>query len=220
MHLVPKSKLFGLPARAVRDFLRHVGLNSFDEVYLQVRLKIGAADAAGAITKMLADQVIDHALPRDETPMFGVTIRGRLLAAASFAPQISREEGESLLSGVLARAADFDAQRPFAFQVSKVAFFGSMLGTAPMVSDVDIAVELVSPYEGSEYIEVHQRRIELAEMRGKRFSSRFASIVWPRMEAIEFLRGGERYISIHSFAELELLNCPFEIVFEGPSGGA
>lgn len=216
MYLAPKSQLYGLPARAIRDFLRHVGLGTFDDATLRVRLKLTPADANSLLRAMLADDLIDRALPMRGVPMYGITVKGGQLASAFFAPQIPRARGEQLLAGVLVRAADLETQRPFAFRVVKVALFGSMLGDEPLVSDVDLAVELMSPFEGEEWEDIHRKRVEVAEQRGKQFRTRFQSVVWPRREIVEFLRGGNRYISIHSFNELVLLDCPYRIVLQNP----
>ena len=102
------------------------------------------------------------------------------------------------------------------FQVTKVALFGSMLGDSALVSDVDLAVQIKPRFEGSEFDERNHQRIELAEQGGKRFRTMIEGVVWPRMEVTEFLRAGSRYVSIHSFIELEVLNCPYRIVFELP----
>jgi len=216
MHLVPRSKLYGLPARSVRDFLRHIGLATFDEPHLRSRLKLTVANSRNLLASMLEDDLIDRALPIGGTPMYGLTVKGGQLASASFAPQISRAVGERLLAGVIARAADTKAQGSFAFRVVKVALFGSMLVDAPLVSDVDLAVDLKSPYEGKHWDEIHRQRVEVAEQDGKVFRTQLRSIVWPRMEIVEYLRGGHGAVSIHSFNELMLLGCPYQVVLQSP----
>jgi len=216
MHLIKKSKLYGQPTREIRDYFRFVGLGTFDAEDLRTSLKLSADETRVVLSGLLADSYIDPAPPRDGVTEYGLAIKGRQLAAAKFAPQISRSVGEQLLAGVLTRAADEDAQRQFVFCVTKIALFGSMLGDSEMVSDVDLALEVTPRFEGDEFRARSQRRIDLAEQGGKRFRSMIASVVWPRMEVTEYLRGGARYVSIHSFMELELLNCPFQIVFEDP----
>jgi predicted nucleotidyltransferase len=216
MHLIPKSTLYGQPARSIRDFMRHVGLGTFDEPYLRVRLKLSAHAAKAVLAGLLADQYIDLALPRDGVSVYGLTGKGGQLASASFAAPIRRAVGEHLLAGVLDRARDAGAQEAFVFRVTKIALFGSMLGTTPLVSDVDLALQLAPRFDGDQFTLLNQQRIDLAEQSGKRFRSMIESVVWPRLEVSEYLRGGSRYVSIHSFMELELLKCPFHIVFESP----
>ncbi len=218
MHLVPKSQLYGLPARTVRDFLRHVGLATFDEEYLRSRLQVSTAESHAVVAGLLADEYIDHAMPNDGVPAYGLIAKGRQLAMASFAPPITRSVGEQLLMGVLARAAEAASEHEFVFQITKIALFGSMLGTAPLVSDLDLALEVKPRFDGTEFDELNQQRIELAERGGKHFKSMLAAVVWPRVEVIEFLRGGSRYVSVHSFSELELLKCPYRVVYDSSQG--
>ena len=215
MHLIKNSKLYGQPTRDIRDYLRYVGIGTFDEDDLRTSLELSADETKAVLSGLLADSYIDHAPSRDGVPIYGLTVKGRQLASAKFAPQISRSVGEQLLAGVLARAADEGAQREFVFRVTKIALFGSMLGDSAMVSDVDLALAVTPRFDGEEFRARNQQRIDLAERGGKRFRSMIESVVWPRMELTEYLRGGSRYVSMHSFMEMELLKCPFRIVFEG-----
>ena len=147
-----------------------------------------------------------------------MTTKGRQFAAASFATQIPRSKGDSIVAGVIARAADVEAQRPFAFRIIKIALFGSMLEETPLVSDVDLAVHVLPMFDDDRFEERSQQRIKMAEDAGVRFRSRIHSIVWPRQEVTEYIRGG-KYVSVHSFAELELLGCPFRILWCEPLVG-
>ena len=214
MHLIPKSMLYGQPARSIRDFMRHVGLSTFDEAYLRTRLELSAIEAKAVVAGLLVDQYIDLALPRDGVSMYGLTGKGGQLASASFAPQIQRSVAEHLLAGVLDRARDAAAQEAFVFRITKIALFGSMLGTTTLVSDVDLALQLSPKFDGDQFTVLNQQRIDFAEQRGKRFRSMIESVVWPRVEVTEYLRGGSRYVSVHSFMELELLKCPFRTVVD------
>ena len=121
---------------------------------------------------------------------------------------------------MIARAADTEAQRPFVFQVTKIALFGSMLGDAAFVPELDFAMKLRSAVTDDTLAAAEQRRVELAANGGKRFRSMVLSIVWPRMEVAEYLRGGSRYIKLHAFSEMYELGCPFRIVYERQEGDA
>lgn len=215
MHLIPRSKLYGQPARHIRDYMRHFamsGLGTLDDTHIESRLQVSSTEAQTILAGLLRDGYIAEALSRPGTPQFGMTTKGRQFAAASFAPQIPRSKGENIVAGVLARVADVEAQRPFAFHVMKIALFGSMLEGTALVSDVDLAVQVLPMFDDARFDEVSQQRIMIAEDAGVRFRSRIHSIVWPRQEVTEYIRGGERYVSVHSFAELELLGCPFRIL--------
>ena len=214
MRLLPKSKLYGQPAGHVRDFLLHIGPDTFNQVYLKQRLQLSDHETNTVLSGLLADNYVMDAVPIDDLPGYGLTPRGLQLAVSTFAYKIKREVGEQLLSGVISRAANAEAQRPFVFQVTKIALFGSMLTDSALVHDVDLAIAVETPYDGAAFDEAQQRRIDAATKSGKRFRSMLASVVWPRMEITDYLRGGSRHISLHSFNELELMQCPYRVVFE------
>lgn len=219
MHLIPNSKLYGQPARHIRDFMRDIAISSqgtLDEALIESRLQVSASEAQAIRAGLVLDGYAAEAVPKSGVPQFGITTKGRQLAAASFAPRISRSRGDDILAGVLARAADVDAQRPFAFRLVKMALFGSMLGDTPYVTDVDLAIQVVPAVDDAQFDEVSRQRRRLAEDAGMRFRSRLHSIVWPRRELTEYLRGSERYVSLHSFTELELLGCPFRMLLGDP----
>lgn len=213
MHLTPKSQLYGQPARHIRDFMRYFAMGTLDEAHIESTLQVSASEAHIILAGLLHDGYIAQALPKSGIPQFRMTGKGRQLAAASFAKQIPRSKGDEILAGVLARAADVEAQRPFAFRLVKLALFGSMLGDTMVVSDVDLALHAVPVFDGARHYEAGEVRIKVAEEAGTRFRSRLHSIVWPRQELTEYLRGGDRYVRLHSFAELELLGCQFQLIF-------
>ena len=149
MRLLPKSKLYGKPAVHVRDFLLHIGPDTFNQVYLKQRLQLSDHETNTVLSGLLADNYVVDAVPIDDLPGYGLTPRGLQLAVSTFAYKIKREVGEQFLSGVISRAANAEAQRPFVFQVTKIALFGSMLTDSALVHDVDLAIAVETPYDGA-----------------------------------------------------------------------
>ena len=163
MHLNPDSLLFGQPAQLVRDFLREaIGMRVFETEVLREWLEVSPDDAPVIVTEMLTDGYIVQEYLRDSVQWYSLTVKGTQLAMVSMSQPISRELAEQLLANLLVRAADSAWQRPFVLQVTKVALFGDLLGEDDMISDVDLAVEVASPYEGKAYTEPQRRRFEYA----------------------------------------------------------
>ena len=214
MHLVPKSQLYGQPAKALRDFFRKSVLHGFRSEALQHELSIGSSAAAALLTALQVDGLVKP----DESSegKHVLTPAGSQLAMATFAPQIKRERAEQLLVQVVMRAGLANSEKNFMFHIARVALFGSMLGTAPLVSDVDMAVEFVAKYGDDEWTAECQKRLDAADDQGRRFRSILHRSLWHRLEPVEFLRCGERNISLHSFNELIGLGCEFRLVFEEP----
>ena len=95
-----------------------------------------------------------------------------------------------------------------------------MLGDVAFVPELDFAMKVRSAFTDETLAAAEQRRIDLAAHGGKRFQSMVHSIVWPRYEVAEYLKGGSRHVKFHSFSELDELGCPFRIVYERRAGDA
>ena len=217
MHLLPKSQLYGLPAKAVRDFFRKSALSGFSHDALQDGMSIGPGAATDLLEMFQAEGLIK--LDEMSEGNFALTPGGLQLAMASFAPQIKRERAERLLAQIVMYAGLANSEGNFVFHIARVALFGSMLGTSPLVSDVDIAVELVAKYGDEGWTAESQKRIDAADEQGQHFRNGLHRALWPRLEPIEFLRRGERHIALHSFSEVVGLGCNFRLVFEDPWTG-
>ena len=221
IHFTSESMLYGQPAQLVRDFLREtIGMQIFETEDLRGWLEVSPDTATVIVTGMLNDDYIEHELPRDGIQRYSLTVKGAKLAMASMTQPIPRAAAEQLLADILVRAADSAWQRPFVLQITKVALFGDMLGDDDMISDVDLAVEVDSPYEGKAYTDAQRKRFKLTGHGDERFGGALAAFVWPYIKVGDYLRDGSRHIRIRSFSELYELECPFKVVFETPEGDA
>ena len=166
-------------------------------------IKIGASAMAGSELSRVSNRL---------------TPKGAQLAMATFTQPIGRSEANRLLAELLVRASDSAWQRPFVLRITKVALFGDMLGDNDMISDMDLAVEVASPYEGKAYTEAQRQRFKHANRVGETFTNGIAFVVWPYIKVAEYLRDGSRHVRIRSFSELYELECPSRVVFETPKG--
>ena len=215
IHFTSESMLYGQPAQLVRDFLREtIGMQIFETEDLRGWLQVSPDTAAAIVKELLNDEYIVHELPRDGTQRFSLTDKGARLAMASMTQPIPRVAAEQLLADLLVRAADSAWQRPFVLQITKVAWFGDMLGDGDIISNVDLAVEVASPHEGKAYTDAQQKRFKLAGRGDERFGGALATFVWPYIKVGHYLRDGSRHVRIRSFSEMYELECPFKVVFE------
>ena len=94
----------------------------------------------------------------------------------------------------------------YAFKITRVVLFGSMLTDTSRPSDVDLALEVSPRYgRGSERQEqVEERRIALRSSQMESdFPNFLARIYWPHDEVVRYVRGGARSLSIHDVREIE-----------------
>ena len=69
-----------------------------------------------------------------------------------FATNLARRAGALWLQrvGVLARVGEAASDPEFDFQIKRIALFCSMLGNAPRVSDLDLALKVIPRFDGQE----------------------------------------------------------------------
>lgn len=216
IYLTPETKLYGQPARPVRDFLREaIGMRVFEANDLRGWLEISLDEANAMVKGMLSDELIVHELPVDDSVQrYRLTPKGTRRAMSTMMQPLTRAAADQLLADLLVRAADSAWQRPFVLRITKVALFGDMLGNADMISDVDLAVEVASPYEMKAYTEAQRQRFEHAKRGGESFTSALALFVWPYIKVADYLRDGSRHVRIRTFSEMYELECAFKLVFD------
>jgi len=149
----------------------------FDTEDLLLCLQISVEEADAVVTGLLVDDCIGPTTPRGNVPRHCLTDKGTQLGLASFATRLKRAAADQLLAEVIARAADTEAQRPLVFQVTKIALFGSMLGDAALVPELDFAMKVRSAFTDETLAAAQQRRIQLAAHGGKRLSTLAYSIL-------------------------------------------
>ena len=125
---------------------------------------------------------------------FRPTSKLKQLAAAKISRGISRAEAERLLQDVIDRARHVNA-RPaeFCMRVANLGVFGSYLGSADLLGDLDIAVKLEP---------LPQADMSILEV----FEASFGRKV------VRFLRQRRRAISIHAWHEVMGLATPVRVL--------
>jgi predicted nucleotidyltransferase len=202
----PHEKIAGLPAVAVRDFLRRS--DNFTATDLAQTFKLTLAEAQRVARELQAVGLIEPSKDeRDDEDTFLMTAKGGRLRSASAARALTRRSAEQILDQFLERVHAVNGERSYAFRVRRVLLFGSMLdGGQERVSDVDIAVELEPrEQEPTRQRELQDSRIREARRRGRTFSNYVEELVWPRREVLLCLKARSRGLSLHEARDLTFL---------------
>jgi hypothetical protein len=111
------------------------------------------------------------ALPNsDDEQSWKRTVKGGALAIALFSTPVSRQSAEKTMSEFLDRVRQVNRNTRFLYGVRKVIVFGSFLGDAPFVGDLDLAVDLCPKEKDSrKHSELIRARANEAANRGRRF---------------------------------------------------
>lgn len=141
------------------------------------------------------------------------TIKGNALANASAAPQISRSTADRNLSAFLERVRAANENPAFTLRVVRVAVFGSYLGSADRLSDVDLALTLAPRFsDGAAQRELEQKQINAAVAAGHRFGGMVDELFWPEKELLLYLKSGTRSLHLTDACDEAIAGC--KVIFE------
>lgn len=216
MRIDKSASIAGLPAKAVRAFLRTWAR---DDLYI----KHGASTLGEIqniqevlselvrleLLKKLPDVVLD-AEPYDA---YRRTIKGNAFAQASTGPGFKRSTAANAVDTFLARAAETNVN-DFLIGVSRVGVFGSYTGDAEVVNDVDLCVEFYRKYHERDWMALSKERVSFAKRQGRRFSSFEDELYWPDVEVRLFLQGRSRIINIHGFEDALGIGAAVTIIYD------
>jgi hypothetical protein len=146
-----------------------------------------------------------------------LTKDGIRLRAATAAKPLRRETADRLLSELLERIATLNRDERFLARVQKAVAFGSYIGDADRIGDLDVAVELVRREPNSEkHTEVNNRRVAEEFAKGRHFANILEQVFWWQREATLFLRNRKRGLSLHEYGAIrEIVDAsPHKTVFQ------
>jgi hypothetical protein len=152
----------------------------------------------------------------DKPDRWFTTIKGNVLAHASTRKPITRKTAERLVEEFLARVREINAG-DYAYRVRRVIVFGSFLSDSPDLGDVDLSIELVDPYRGSdERKAAHEARIEAALQAGRRFGDYYQRLFWPKQEGWLKLKHRSPSLSLHNEEQEQVRSraIPSRIIFD------
>lgn len=146
-----------------------------------------------------------------------LTKDGIRLRAATAAKPLRRETADRLLSELLERIATLNSDERFLARVQKAVAFGSYIGNADRIGDLDVAVELVRREPNFEkHREVNNRRVAEEFAKGRHFANVVDQAFWWQQEATLFLRNRKRGLSLHDYGAIrEIVDAsPHKTVFQ------
>lgn len=200
----------------VRDFFRHLvswHQHSFQLVRLQEQLSLDE----GAALALAAELETQGYIKAPENGVYPFTEKGEQLVRASAAGKISRNAAESALTGLLARAEQYNSDSHKPLTVEAIVVFGSFLGENEKLGDLDIAVK--SRHRDPKDPDPSATALAYAERSGRHFSNIVEWLSWPDTELRQILKARKRTIAIQdwdTFLKLAVRNAgqfQYKVVF-------
>jgi hypothetical protein len=215
MHIDPKSDVGGVSLVTIRHLFRHAGLDgSLSLPFVRETLKLNPTQAIGLLKALTDAGFIERAHPPHRASvlkLWQLTKEGIRLRGSTAAAPLHRETADRLLSELLHRIKLLNANEYFLARVRRAVVFGSYLGEASRIGDVDVAIECIRREEDyDKHYAANSRRVEEETWKGRSFSNMVERAFWWQREAMLFLRDRKRGLSLHDYASEQ------KIVDSGP----
>jgi predicted nucleotidyltransferase len=159
------------------------------------------AAAKVLVEALLADGIITRAdaHPLDETVWYETTDKGQSLKMAGFTPRMNRAKAEALLSSMLERVAQINADPELLHWVTEVRVFGSYLTDTDDLGDLDVAISLERRIHGRSYTDAAHA---LARKRSPSLDF-FNRLAYPDRLIRQLIKNRSPRISVHDVSELD-----------------
>ena len=211
MRIDSKEQIAAVEILKVRDLLRRVNnTDEWEADFVVDRLKISPKKANRLINELNRRGYIEPIRIYRQKQFYRKTLKGSTLGLASAAKPVTRKTANRIFSEFMDRVRQVNSDPSFLVKVKKVLVFGSYLTEAFRINDIDVAVEL--PWKEDHPMVLNKDKAQLAlnlsniaEKKGKKFSSFIDRLEWPEHEVRLFLKSRSRTLSIHSIHD-EILN--------------
>lgn len=198
MRLTPNKSLFGVKPEILRDCAFQLrDLDSFGIDDFCMTIGAPADEAQPVLEHLLRVGFVNS----DGAGQYLPTSMFLQLAIANISHGLTRSEADALLRRVIERAKDINA-RPAEFDhhITRLAVFGSYLGSSEVLGDLDIAFDC-------------QRNPVPDGTPAKRWTLRKSMAGFSKMLSYLRLRKPGQ-ISLHTWDEIRSLKTPYKVVFE------
>jgi len=211
MRIDSKEQIADVEILKVRDLLRRVNnTDDWEADFVVDRLKISPKKASRLINELNRRGYIEPIRIYRQKQFYRKTLKGSTLGLASAAKPVTRKTANRIFAEFMDRVRQVNSDQSFLVKVKKVLVFGSYLTDAIRINDIDVAVELT--WKENHPLVLNKDKAQLAlnlsniaEKKGKKFSSFIDRLEWPEHEVRLFLKSRSRTLSIHSIHD-EILN--------------
>ena len=211
MRIDSKEQIAAVEILKVRDLLRRVNnTDEWEADFVVDRLKISPKKANKLINELNRRGYIEPIRIYRQKQFYRKTLKGSTLGLASAAKPVTRKTANRIFSEFMDRVRQVNSDSSYLVKVQKVLVFGSYLTDAIRINDIDVAVELTWKENHPKVLNKDKAQLALnlsniAEKKGKKFSSFIDRLEWPEHEVRLFLKSRSRTLSIHSIHD-EILN--------------
>ncbi len=217
MRIDPKDSIGDTPIIAVRDFAQENVRSGFSEPHLRERLSLSRAESEAMICDLMARGWLERDTTKSETSSswYHFTEGGSRFASALASKPVSRAVARKAVDGLLDRATAIESDESMLYRVEKLILFGSYLGDAPTLGDVDVAVKLKGKFDDIDMqMAKDDAQTTQAEKEGRSFSNLSCRLSWPLDRVRLYLKSRSRVLQFCSSDNPVVTKGPHQVIFE------
>ena len=209
-----KDKMFGLPVMKLREFFKRY-TDNWDVESIMCFFDLDRKKADALLIQLAEEGYIEKGSKFHEEQLWTNSVKGNALALASAAKPILRTTAEKKINEFLARVKEVNTNGYYLYKIKKVVLFGSYLGEAERLGDIDLAIEIVpKETDRDKFQKSAQDRSREAVHNGRHFNNYAEEVYWPQAEVLKYLKSRSRSISIHFTSDSVLENSKQKVIFE------
>ena len=203
MKVNTREAIAGQPIKKVRDVLRKMRDGSWTREMLAS--EFGVNDASRIIAEMIKRDLLEKSKGFDAGLRYKLGDAASRLSAVSFLRRIDRKRAEMVVSKLLRRVEQINANETLLMTVREIRAFGSFVTGADDLGDVDVFYDLARkmPTKGMSFVEWNLKR---AEDSGRESLSYIERLYFGGLEVKRLLKGGDPYLSLHDWGEYKEWN--------------
>jgi hypothetical protein len=208
LHINPSESIAGVSGLIARDVLKAAarrGRLNTSQLPWKIRREVSNREE-------LLDQLTAAGYLRRKGDEWVPTPAGLRLATAVASKPIKRGTARALLEEFVSRIEQLNSDPYYIYFVLDAVVFGSTLGGAEHVGDVDVAVRLEPRYDGAEHLDVRRLRIKAETQQFNGSDLHDAGL--PEREVFSFLRGSSSSIKIHGVEEVLKKEFPYRVLYQ------
>jgi predicted nucleotidyltransferase len=212
MRINRNETIAGLDVLRVRNALRAQHRQPFDPQDLADALKVPKSKALEVIEALRARGWLQTAEQWGRPKDWQTTLEGNAFTVAHATKPIPRAKADKLLAEFLKRVEEVNANDEYGYYVHEVHLFGSYLGDAAEVGDIDLAVDLRFRAMGDRDVVDHS--IARARASGRRFKLYIEMLGYSEIEVRRILKARSPYISLHDMQDIEVTGAQARLIYE------
>lgn len=215
MRLDKNELIAGVPVRAVRDFLRRLRSGHWSKEAIEEDLRLPPDHADALIKELVARGLLEAETHRGLGPAIWYKSgpAADRFVMVRFLKPISKEKARKVLDGFLERVRALNANDEFLYVVKRAWVFGSYIDKSMVdCADVDVAFEVV-PRVPMSRAQLVDASLERARASGKQHPNFLAKLFFAEFEVRSFLKGRDRYLSLHDKDDLDAIGARRNQVF-------